>query len=77
MTIKASDIRTYITQSGVDNSSIEPETALFSSGLLDSFLMVELILFIEEKANISIDASDITLENLDSISAIISFCEKS
>jgi acyl carrier protein len=52
---------------------VEGETELFSSGLLDSVSMVGLIGFIEEKARVTIQPSDVTLENFDSIARIVDY----
>ena len=60
-------------QHGVASTSVNGGTALFSDGHLDSFSMVDLILFIEENAGISVGAGDVTLDNLDSIDRILRF----
>jgi acyl carrier protein len=41
------------------------ETALFSTGLLDSVAMLNLIGFLEEQSKIEVRATDVTLENFD------------
>ena len=41
------------------------ETTLFSTGLLDSVAMLNLIGFLEEQSKIEVRASDVTLENFD------------
>jgi acyl carrier protein len=45
--------------------AIEGETALFSTGLLDSVAMLNLIGFLEDQFKIEVRASDVTLENFD------------
>ena len=60
----------------VDINGIEPETLLFSSGLVDSFSMVDLIQFIEANCETRITASDVNLNNLDSIDRIVTFVER-
>jgi len=60
---------------GVDVSGVDEVTPLFSSSLLDSFSMVDLIMFIEQQAGFRMDALDITLENLDSIGNILRLVE--
>ncbi|MHC4470134.1 MAG: acyl carrier protein [Planctomycetota bacterium] len=57
----------------VDTSKIEPETILFSSGLVDSFSMVELIVFIEKSCQIKVKPAEVNLDNLDSIERILAF----
>lgn len=59
---------------GFDVSQIESDDMeLFSSGLLDSFAMVDLIQLIEEIGGFEIPQSDVTLENLDSINRILAY----
>jgi acyl carrier protein len=57
----------------VDIDDIESTTPLFSSNIMDSFAMVELVAFIEEKADIKFQALDLHLNNLDSIEKILAF----
>ncbi len=58
---------------GLDTSDIEKDTKLFSSGILDSFSMVELVIFIEKSADIKLNPTDLRLDNLDSIERILNF----
>jgi acyl carrier protein len=60
---------------GVDTEGVDDATPLFSSSLLDSFSIVELITFIESQAGIKMDAWDVTLDNLDSIGQILRYVE--
>jgi acyl carrier protein len=53
------------------------ESELFSSGLLDSVSMVNLLAFIEQSTGISIRAEDVTLENFDTPGRILRFAEAS
>jgi acyl carrier protein len=57
----------------LNTNQIGPDTSLFTSGLIDSFSMVELVLFIEESCGIRMKPSEINLDNLDSIERILSF----
>jgi acyl carrier protein len=63
-----------------EHSRIEPaelglDTHLFSSGLLDSFTMIDLVSFVEKTARIRVRAKDLTLENFDCMSRILKFLE--
>ncbi len=58
---------------GVDTADVDDDTQLFSTGLLDSFSMVELIMFVEEQAGIQFDPGDISLEHLGSVSQIMQY----
>ena len=60
---------------GADADQIEDETLLFSSNLLDSFSMVDLMLFIEQRTETKMSPLDVTLDNLDSIARILKFSE--
>ena len=60
---------------GLDSSRIEPELSLISSGLIDSFSMVELVLFIEKTCGIKVKPSEVNLDNLDSVERILAFTQ--
>jgi acyl carrier protein len=62
-----------VTNLGVDEDDIADETPLLSSGLVDSFGMVELLVFVEGQTGASIDAGDVNLENFDSVQRILRF----
>ena len=61
---------------GVDTSDIAAETLLFSSGIIDSFALVNLMIFLEGKGGFRIAPTDVNLENLDSIERIIGYYER-
>lgn len=72
MTLKLERLIDYLQdERGLDE--IEADTPLFSSGLLDSFALAELILFIEDQAGLRIPASDVSFENLDSPERITTY----
>ncbi len=58
----------------LDRRILSEEQPLFSSALLDSASLVNLVAFLEEKTGLIVEADDVTLENFDTISAILSFC---
>jgi len=60
---------------GLDTDSLVDETPLFSSNLLDSFSMVDLIMFIEKESGVRLDPTDVSLDNLDSIERILRFVD--
>ena len=60
---------------GVDPADVTDATPLFSSSLLDSFSIVEMMMFIETEAGIRMDAWDVTLDNLDSIERILAYVQ--
>lgn len=63
----------FVAKYGLANGSFDRSTPLFSSGMLDSFTMVDLIMFIERSAGVRLDPSDVTLDNLDTIERILAF----
>jgi len=74
MAITHDALMNYLRESvRIDTSKIGPETLLFSSGLIDSFSMVELVLFIEMSCGIKMKPSEVNLDNIDSIERIIAF----
>ena len=58
---------------GVDTSTIDDQTPLFSSGLIDSFSLVDLMTFIETEGGFKLNPADVNLENLDTVERILTF----
>jgi len=74
MALSDESLRRFLT----DNLRLELEdvnsaTSLFSSGIIDSLGMLDLIVFIETICGIRIGASELTMANLDSIERILTF----
>jgi acyl carrier protein len=46
---------------------------LFSSGIIDSITLVDLVVFIEQQAGISVPPRDIALEYFDSVERIMAY----
>jgi acyl carrier protein len=72
------DIAAIVREFLLDHFRIEPgelsdSTPLFSTGLLDSFAMVELVAFAESSFKKKVRARDLTLENFDSIERIVGY----
>ena len=62
---------------GVDVADLADDTQLFATGLLDSFSMIELIMFIEEEeAGMRFEPTDVSLEHLGSIGRILAFLDE-
>lgn len=73
--------RDALVQFMVDELGLEPDdaqddTPLFSTGLLDSFSMVDLIGHIEKTAGIKIKATEVSLDHFDTIGRMLAFVEK-
>jgi acyl carrier protein len=52
---------------------INSDTLLFSTGLIDSLTIVEIIVLVEECWDIQVDPSDLSMDNFDSIAAITGY----
>jgi acyl carrier protein len=59
----------------VDVSKVDDDTELFSSGKIDSFAMVDLLVFLEKQTGAKLGPEHITVENFDSIHRILAFAE--
>jgi acyl carrier protein len=71
------DLVAYMEQElGVDIADVRPDTALFSSGVIDSFALVSLITFIEEKCRFRVNPMDVSLDNMDSIDRILGYVRR-
>ncbi|MEX2122606.1 MAG: acyl carrier protein [Woeseia sp.] len=76
MSLTSDSVSKYLKDEvGLDIRAITPDTALFTSNLLDSFSLVDLILFVESETGAPIDPDDVRIENFDSVSRIIRFAE--
>ena len=67
--------RYLVEKQGVDAHALADGPLLFTSGLLDSFTMVDLILFIEEEGGFKMRAAEVNLDNLDSIERILAYAD--
>ncbi|MDK9708948.1 MAG: acyl carrier protein [Desulforhopalus sp.] len=54
-------------------AELEATTGIFSEGYLDSFSMVELVVWLEKTFGVKFGVLDINLENLDTIERINTF----
>jgi len=52
---------------------IEPDTELFSTGLLDSVGLVNVVAYVERAARIDVRPADVTLENFDTPNRIVAY----
>ncbi|NPV56910.1 MAG: acyl carrier protein [Anaerolineae bacterium] len=52
------------------NRAIQPEEALISSGLIDSFHLVDLALFVEDTWGVRIDDSELNAETFDTLTQL-------
>lgn len=62
-------------KSKIKKEEIDINTKIYNSGLISSLTVLELMLFIENKYLISIDADALTANNFKNIKAITAFIE--
>ncbi|PIE07313.1 MAG: phosphopantetheine-containing protein [Rhodobacterales bacterium] len=75
MPLSQDELIAWLTTSLDSDDDIAGDTALFTSGLLDSVMMQDLIMFFEEKTGTEVPAEDVTLDNFDTPAAIIAYAE--
>jgi acyl carrier protein len=73
MTMNSQDLIDYLRNELHLEEPLDPGTALFSTGLLDSVAMLNVIGFVEERAGIEVPATDVTLENFDTPERIVTY----
>lgn len=74
--MNSESLKTYLgDRMGIDRGTLAEDTPLFSSNLLDSFSMVDLIMFIEKESGVRLEPTDVSLDNLDSIGRILKFVD--
>lgn len=56
-----------------DPSALDDERSLLDGGIVDSTGILEVIFFLEEHFQITIDDEEMVPENLDSVAAIVAF----
>lgn len=66
----------YIDEDDADDIDLDENTPLISSGIVDSFSMVSLKVFLEKKYGIKIPDSDASPEAFDSVKSIIALVER-
>lgn len=72
--ILADDLIGYIHDSfGVAFAELDRETPLFSSGMLDSFSLVDIVSFVEDRTGLKVKPGEIQLANFDSVARITDF----
>jgi acyl carrier protein len=70
-------IRTYIINSLIRNPKYKlgDEDKLISGGVIDSFSLVELSLFLEEKFGVRPDDTELNADNMDTVQMITNYVE--
>jgi acyl carrier protein len=65
------DVLALVRARGRDHAGIGADTDLIDGGLLDSLLLTDLILHIEERYAVAFDAGDVSPANFRSVAAIV------
>lgn len=77
MALTRDDVVSWLaTHAALDPAAVADDTKLFSTSLVDSFVMVDLLLFLEERIGAQIPVSEVNLDNLDTVGSILAFCAK-
>lgn len=69
-------LRNFLIELGKKNIPIGDDDSLIGSRWLDSLKIAELVVFLEKQYQLTLDADDLTPDNLDSINAIAAFLER-
>ena len=77
MSLSADDLLVYLhDRAGLPPNSIRVDSPLFTSNLLDSLSLVDLIGFVESKLDgARVDPDDVSLENFNSVESILRFAQ--
>lgn len=76
MALTEEALRTYLQDElGIDAAELPMDAPLFSSGLIDSFSLVSLLAHIEQTCGFKIGASDVNLDNFDSMARVHAYIE--
>jgi acyl carrier protein len=74
MSLSSEDIIRFLkTDLGVKIDNIDQETLLFSSGIIDSFSLISLLMFIETEGGVKVSPADVNLANFDSVARVTKF----
>ena len=58
---------------GLDPEDTNDDAPLFTSGTLDSFSMIDLVMFLEKRGGFRLTPGEVNLDNLDSMDRILAF----
>ena len=72
------DVREFVTDNflfGRTNVSLDGDDSLLEEGLIDSTGVLELVTFIEDRFDVTVEDEELVPDNLDSINRLITFIE--
>ena len=73
-------VREYVLENFLftdDPSALDDDTSFLEAGFIDSTGIMELILFLEDEFEIKVKDDEMKPENLDSITALVGFVDRS
>jgi acyl carrier protein len=73
------DVHDYILKEflpGEDPEALEADTPLISGGILDSISTLKLVVFLEERFGVRVDAHEAGIDHLNSIGQIVALIER-
>ena len=62
---------------GIDTAEVDVDAELFSTGIIDSFSLISLVNFIEERFAIRVGPLDVSLANFDTLGRMTAYIERS
>jgi acyl carrier protein len=65
----------FVADLAIETEDLADETPLYSAGIIDSFMLLSLISFLE-KGGYTVDTADITLDNFDTIERILAYAKR-
>jgi len=75
--INKQDVRQFLMETwDLDASEFSDDGSLFSSGLLDSLSIVQLIAFIESELETSLPVAQLSLDEFDTVDAIVELASR-
>ena len=67
------DLLAFVRARGPDHARVTADTDLIDGGLLDSLLLTDLILHIEERYGLTLDGSEVSPANFRTVAVIVDF----
>jgi acyl carrier protein len=75
--IDSTKVNTFLEEElGADLSEVGDDSPLFSAGIVDSFGLVNLMMFLEGEGGFRINPVDVNLDNLDTVNRIVEFANR-
>lgn len=74
----SSKVREFVVENFLfgDGESLQEDTSFMEEGIIDSTGILELVFFLEESFNISVEDDELVPENMDSLASIAGFISR-